>query len=80
MRSNDRSIDALAKARHEHAATMTAVEDLHSYGEITEAHAAGIRAFAPAFGALYDSMTAAQRTNADGVFRSDDHHAHGKTT
>lgn len=80
MRSNDRTIDALAKARHEHAATMTAVEDLHSYGEITEAHAAGVRAFAPAFGALYDSMSPAQRANADSVFRSDDHRPHGKTT
>jgi hypothetical protein len=70
MRSNDEKIDALAKARHDHASTMTAVDDLRSYGEITEAHAAGIRAFTPAFSSLYDSMSAEQKANADTVFRS----------
>jgi hypothetical protein len=76
MRSNDRAVDALAKARHDNAAKMTATEDLRSYGEITEAHAAGIRAFAPVFGNLYDSMTESQKTNADNVFRSEGRKTH----
>ena len=70
MRANDEKIDTLAKARHDHASTMTALEDLRSYGEITEAHAAGIRAFVPVFSTLYDSMSAAQKANADNVFRT----------
>ena len=78
MRSNDRVVDKLAKARHDNAMHMTAVEDLRSYGELTEAHAAGIRAFAPVFETLYDSMSAAQKTNADNVFRSQDRKTHKK--
>jgi hypothetical protein len=73
MRSNDEKIDALAKARHDKASAMTAVDDLRSYGEITEAHAAGIRAFTPAFASLYESMSAEQKANADHVFRTAGH-------
>ena len=76
MRSNDRTMDGLAKTRRDTAATRTAAEDLHSYGEITEAHAAGIRSFAVAFEPLYNSMTKVQKTNADEVFRSKDKKAH----
>ena len=72
MRSNDKTMDALAQTRRETAATRTAAEDLRSYGEITEAHAAGIKAFAAVFDSLYNSMSAAQKKNADEVFRSDD--------
>jgi len=73
MGSNDEKIDALANARHDKASTMTAVDDLRSYGEITEAHAAGIKAFTPAFASLYDSMSAEQKANADKVFRTAGH-------
>jgi hypothetical protein len=73
MRDNDTKIDALAKARHDNAPTMTAVDDLRSYGEIAEAHASGIKAFIPVFASLYDSMDAAQKANADNVFRHAGH-------
>jgi hypothetical protein len=69
MRSNDEKMDALTQERHDKAATMTAVDDLRSYERITEEHAAGIKAFLPAFEKLYDSMSAAQKANADNVFR-----------
>lgn len=69
MRSNDETMDKLADERHEKAATRTAVEDLKSYGAVTEAHAAGIKNFVPAFDSLYQSMSAAQKANADLVFR-----------
>jgi hypothetical protein len=78
MRANDEKVDVLAKERHEKASTMTAVEDLRSYGGITEAHAAGIRNFVPAFERLYESMSAEQKANADKVFRSVDHKTHKK--
>jgi hypothetical protein len=78
MRLNDDRIDVLATERHGRASTMTAVEDLRSYGEITEAHAAGIRAFVPAFENLYNSMSTTQKANADIVFRHTDDKTHKK--
>ena len=78
MRGNDEKIDGLAKERHDKAPTMTAVEDLRSYGAITEAHAIGIRTFVPAFEKLYESMSAEQKANADDVFRSAGRNTHKK--
>lgn len=69
MRENAKTMDALRKARSEKAQTMTAVEDFKSYGEITEAHADGIKKFVPVFSTLYDSMSDAQKKNADTIFR-----------
>jgi LTXXQ motif family protein len=69
MRENAKTMEALRKARSERAQTMTAVEDFKSYGEITEVHADGIKKFVPVFSALYDSMSDAQKKNADTIFR-----------
>ena len=69
MRDNAKQMDALAKTRTERAA-MSAVQDLKSYGEISEAHADGIKKVTPVFSTLYDSMSAKQKKAADGVFRN----------
>ncbi len=69
MQDNGKTMDALRKARTEKAPTMTAVEDFKTYGEITEVHADGIKKFVPVFSALYDSMSDAQKKNADNIFR-----------
>jgi hypothetical protein len=69
MRENAKSLDALTRSRIEHAKTMTAVEDLKSYGEITEAHLDGIRRLTPVFATLYDGMSDAQKKEADAMFR-----------
>jgi hypothetical protein len=69
LRDNAKTMDALRKARSEKASTMTAVEDFTSYAEITEVHADGIKKFVPVFSALYDSMSDAQKKNADTIFR-----------
>src|ERR1700738_1811140 len=45
MRDNAKSMDALTQARMANAKTMSAVDDLKSYGEIAEAHAKGIKKF-----------------------------------
>jgi hypothetical protein len=71
MQDNGKTMDALRRARTEKAPTMTAVEDFTSYGEITEVHADGIKKFVPVFSALYDSMSDAQKKNADTIFRRD---------
>ena len=70
MRDNAQTMDALIKARTEHAKTMTAVDDLKSYSDIAEAHAAGLKKFVPVFEAFYASMSDAQKKNADTIFRN----------
>ena len=70
MRRNDEKMDALSAERHGRIATMTAVEDLRSYGQITEQHAADIKTLAPVFEKLYDAMSTEQKANADAIFRS----------
>ncbi len=69
MRDNAKSMDALTHARFEHAKTMSAVDDLISYGEITDAHADGIKKFTPVFATLYAGMSDAQKNEADTLFR-----------
>jgi protein CpxP len=69
MRDNEKTIEPLIKARVENAKTMTAVDDLKSYGEITDAHADGIKKFTPVFATLYASMSDAQKKEADSLFR-----------
>jgi protein CpxP len=69
MRENAKSLDALSRSRLEQAKTMTAVEDLKSYAEITEAHLNGIRRLTSVFATLYDGMSEAQKKQADTMFR-----------
>jgi protein CpxP len=73
MRDNARSMDTLTTARHKNANTMTAVDDLRSYGEIADAHAEGIKRLTPVFAALYDEMSDAQKKEADTLFRHGPH-------
>jgi periplasmic protein CpxP/Spy len=73
MRDNAKTEDALIKARFENAKTMTAIDDLKSYGDVADARAEGLKKFIPVFGALYASMSDAQKQNADTIFRSRNH-------
>lgn len=77
MRDNAKQMDTLTKTRAEKA-EMSAIDDLNSYGEITDAHADGIKKFTPAFKTLYDSMSDAQKANADAIFRG--HHGGRKAS
>jgi len=69
MRDNAKTTRALVEERTAKAKTMTAIDDLHSYAAIADAHAAGIKKLTPAFEALYATMSDAQKKNADVVFR-----------
>ena len=69
MRDNEKTVEPLIKARTENGKTMTAVDDLKSYGEITDAHADGIKKFTPVFATLYAGMSDAQKKQADAMFR-----------
>jgi len=80
MRDNAKSMEALHQARVEKAKTMTTVEDLKSYSEITQAHADGLKNFIPVFEALYASMSDEQKKDADTLFRYGSHRkAKGKS-
>ncbi len=75
MRQDARTMDELIQARALHARSMTAVEDLQSYGEVTDAHATGIKQLTQAFTPLYASMSDSQKKAADTLFRSGEHRA-----
>jgi hypothetical protein len=70
MRDNENTMATLTQARADKAGTMTAVDDLNSYAEIASAHADGLHKFTPVFSTLYDSMSDAQKANADTIFRA----------
>lgn len=86
MRDDAKTMDALTQARVDHASEMTAVDDLKSYAELADAHAAGIKKLIPLFSDLYASMSDEQKKEADTLFRkgyhehSDHKHSHKKTS
>jgi hypothetical protein len=73
MRDNAKTMDALMKTRLEKVKGMNAVEDLKSYSEVTDAHAAGLKKFIPAFESLYAGMSDEQKKDADAVFKTPDY-------
>ena len=76
MRDNAKTQDGLAEARLQQSTRLTAVDDMKSYGEIVAAHAQGIKTLTPVFEALYDSMSDAQKKEADAAFRHGRRHRH----
>ena len=69
MRDDAKRMDELTQARMDHAKDMTAVDDLKSYGEISDAHADGIKKLTPVFADLYASRSDAQKKEADTLVR-----------
>jgi protein CpxP len=69
MRENAEELTQLSKKRSEQAKTASAVDDLKSYVEISEAHARGTKKLLPAFETLYQSMSPEQQHLADEEFR-----------
>jgi hypothetical protein len=73
MRENAAAMEPLVKARQEKAKTMNAVEDLKSYAQIANTHAAGLNKFISVFEVLYASMSDEQKKIADSLFTKHDH-------
>ena len=69
MRDNSAAMEKLVAAKKSTASSMTAVDDLNTYQEFAQAHADGLKNLSAAFTALYDSMPADQKKNADQVFQ-----------
>jgi|SRR5579863_2521806 len=70
MRDNAHAVGDIRQTGSEQTESMSAIDQIKSYSAITEAQAAGIQKFLPAFQALYDSMSDAQKKSADELFRS----------
>jgi len=68
MRDNAQHMEQLQQDRHAKLASMSAVDDLRSYLDVTQAHVDGLQKLIPAFQGLYDAMTPDQQKNADAVF------------
>jgi periplasmic protein CpxP/Spy len=69
MRENAQAIGDAAAQRVQQLPTMTAVQDLQSFEQLTEAHVQRLQKLIPAFETLYDSMSPQQKQLADRVFR-----------
>jgi hypothetical protein len=70
MRENAAAMDKLITAKRAQPATgMTAIDDLKTYQEFGQTHLDGMKNLIPDFQALYDSMPADQKANADQVFQ-----------
>jgi len=70
MRDNAKTMMELQKQRAQDARSMTAVDAVKSYATVIEAHEVGMNKFVPAFQALYDSMSNAQKQTADSMFEN----------
>jgi hypothetical protein len=68
MRDNAAATDALFARRAGALATMSAVENMHSYAEIARAYADNTERLATAFDTLYASLSDTQKQAADAVF------------
>ena len=71
MRDNAREMDATFQQRLQALPNMTAAENLQSYAKVAAEHAQDMQKLAPAFQALYDTMSDNQKRTADRVFRAD---------
>ena len=70
MRENAAAMDKLVKEKQAKAQSITAVDDLKTYQDFTQAHLDGLKNLTSAFESLYDSMPADQKKNADQVFHN----------
>ena len=71
MRQNANAMEKLVTAkRGQTPASMTAIDDLKTYQEFSQAHLDGLKNLTSAFTTFYNSMPAEQKANADKVFES----------
>jgi hypothetical protein len=78
MRDNAAQIDALI-AKREQDTSMSALDDLDSYAQITQANSDGVKKLAAVFAPLYNAMPDDQKRNADQVF-AETHRRHAAHT
>ncbi len=69
MRDNARRMSSLVQARQQSANAGNAVDQMHAYADMAQAHADDMQRLVPAFAALYGALTPDQRKSADTSFR-----------
>jgi periplasmic protein CpxP/Spy len=69
MRDNAARMQQAFTARAANLATMTAVENMQSYSQLAQVHAANMQKLASAFQLLYNTFPDAQKKVADTAFR-----------
>ena len=69
MRTNAASTDALFSQRANAVASMSAVDNMHSYAQIARTYADNTERLATAFDSLYAILTDTQKQAADTLFR-----------
>ena len=70
MRENARDMDQVWLERVDHFQSMSAVQNMQSYGQIAEQHAQHVQKLIAAFQNLYNVMPDQQKHVADQVFRA----------
>jgi periplasmic protein CpxP/Spy len=70
MRQNAGMMDKLVQDKRAKTASMTAVDDLKTYQDFTQAHLDGLKNLTSAFESLYNSMPDPQKKTADQVFQA----------
>ena len=70
MRENAGAMETLVKSKRAKTGDMTAMDDLLTYQEFSQARLDGLKNLTSAFRTLYDSMPDAQKKVADTVFQS----------
>jgi hypothetical protein len=71
MRDNAAATGALFAQRAGAVATMSAVENMHSYASVARAYAQNTERLANAFDSLYASLSDTQKRAADALFREE---------
>ena len=74
MRENGEAMESAIQEREANK-NLNAIEDLKSYAKVAQVHADGAQKLAGAFQPVYDSLSPAQKKNADTMF---EHTRHGK--
>jgi protein CpxP len=69
MRDNDKRMTEMSQERQQTAATGTAVDQMRAYADWTKTHSDDVQHLSAAFSTLYDSLSPAQKTQADESFR-----------
>lgn len=69
MRENAGAMETLVASKRAKSINLTAIDDLLTYQDFTQARLDGLKNLTSAFRSLYDSMPDAQKKNADTVFQ-----------
>ncbi|PLZ03980.1 hypothetical protein CY652_03145 [Burkholderia sp. WAC0059] len=75
MRSNGETLAQLYQQRAADESTLSALDDMKQYAQITQAHADGMQKLVAAFEPLYDSFSPEQKKLADTTFHRGAEHA-----